>query len=289
MHIILLKFKRPVLSFLSIFLFILTNEAQDISKYEGLPHKGRLYVYWGWNRGFFSKSDIHFKGNDYEFTLYDVVGKDTQTPFNFDDYFNPFNVSIPQTNFRVGYYFNEHYDLSFGIDHMKYVMQQNQDVYISGHISNSQTEYDGTYDHQLIKLKPNFLKYEHTNGLTYVNLEIRRTDKLFDFGKLVHFNLDLNLTEGLGGGFLYPRTDATLLNNKRNNEFHVAGYGTAAMVGLNLRFLKYFFVQSEFKVGYINLPDVLVTNSSSDKADQHFSFIQTNILIGGSISLSGKK
>ncbi len=280
---------KSIILLLISFIFTTSVNSQDVSKYAGPPQKGRLYFYWGWNRGFFSNSDIHLKGSNYDFTLYNVVAKDVQTPFNIDDYFNPFKVTIPQTNFRVGYYFNEHYDLSFGIDHMKYVMQQNQVVNISGYINQSGTEYDGVYNNSLIKLKTNFLKYEHTNGLTYVNLELRRSDKILELGKLVHFNLDLNLTEGVGAGFLYPRTDATLLGYNRINEFHVAGYGTAAMVGLRLSFLKYFFFQSEFKVGYINLPDVIITSASSDRANQHFSFIQTNVLIGASISLVGKK
>ncbi|HMG16452.1 MAG TPA: hypothetical protein VK590_13435 [Saprospiraceae bacterium] len=259
--------------------------AQDVSKYEALPQKGKFYVYWGWNRDFYAKSDIHFTGNNYDFTLLDVVGKDTQTPFSFDDYLNPFKATIPQTNFRLGYYFNEHYDISFGIDHMKYVMQQNQEVYVIGFINESGTKYDGVYDHKLLKLTPDFLRYEHTNGLTYVNVELRRTDKLVELGKLVHFNLDLNLIEGVSGGFLYPRTDATLLGNLRNNEFHVAGYGTALMLGLNIKFLKYFFIQTELKAGFINLPDVLTTNSNADRASQHFNFLQSNLLIGGSFSV----
>ena len=43
-------------------------------------NKGKLYFYWGWNKSQYSYSDITFKGDDYNFTLYDVAAKDRQNP-----------------------------------------------------------------------------------------------------------------------------------------------------------------------------------------------------------------
>jgi len=68
-------------------------------------NKGKMYVIWGWNRGSYSNSDITFKGDNYNFTLHDVKAKDKVSPFTFHDYFNPTRVTIPQTNFRLGYFF----------------------------------------------------------------------------------------------------------------------------------------------------------------------------------------
>jgi hypothetical protein len=36
-------------------------------------------------------------------------------------------MTIPQTNFRMGYFISDHYSLA-GVDHMKYVLTQNQTV-----------------------------------------------------------------------------------------------------------------------------------------------------------------
>ena len=55
--------------------------------------QSRLMFHWGWNRANYSKSDIHLKGNNYDFTLHDVVAKDRQTPFSFDVYFHPTKFS----------------------------------------------------------------------------------------------------------------------------------------------------------------------------------------------------
>ncbi|WP_338790978.1 hypothetical protein V9L05_22820 (plasmid) [Bernardetia sp. Wsw4-3y2] len=246
--------------------------------------KGRLYFYWGYNRGWYTKSDIHFKGKNYDFTLKDVIAKDRQSKFAVDPYFKLNKITIPQYNFRIGYYLTENWDVSFGIDHMKYVMQQNQIVDINGYIHDTSSNYDADYFHNDIKLKDDFLQFEHTDGLNYVNVEIRHSSLLFDFNKI-----KISLNKGLGVGFLYPRTNTTLLGQQRHDDFHVAGYGIGGVIGARVAFFNKFFIQSEFKGGYINLPDVETTYSKSDKAEQTFFFSQLNIVFGGIINLRKKQ
>jgi hypothetical protein len=53
---------------------------------------------------------------------------------------------------------------------MKYVMRNYQDVTINGQI-NVGSGYDGSYSGETINLKPNFLQFEHTDGLNYENIE----------------------------------------------------------------------------------------------------------------------
>ena len=243
--------------------------------------KGDFYFYWGWNRASHTKSDIHFTGNNYDFTLNDVIAKDRQSSWDPAIYLNPAHMTIPQYNFRIGYFINNKYNISIGIDHMKYVMQNNQTVKIDGEINNTGTIYDGSYSNDDIILTADFLLFEHTDGLNYVNTEIRRFDNIFDFNKV-----KINLTEGAGIGALYPKTNATLMQNLRYDEFHLAGYGLNAVVGLNIEFFNYFFIQSELKGGFIHMPDIRTTSSKNDKASQHFFFSQINIVFGANISFN---
>ena len=127
------------LLFLCLSLTFFTNSsAQNTGNY----NKGDIYSYWGWNWSWYSKSDIHFKGDNYDFTIHNVSAQDRQTAFTLDKYLNPSSMTIPQYNFRVGYFIKKNIDISFGIDHMKYVMQQDQLSRISGFIENSGTVYD---------------------------------------------------------------------------------------------------------------------------------------------------
>jgi hypothetical protein len=175
----------------------------------------------------------------------------------------------------MGYYINEHYQVSLGADHMKYVMLTNQLSTIDGSISNSGTIYDGTYDQQSFVISPNFLLFEHTDGLNYLNSEFRRSDILIN---KKYFQLSVN--EGLGIGVLLPRTNTTLLNNPRYDEFHLSGFGFGGVAALHLTFFKYLFIQSELKGGFISMPDIRTTMHIEDRAAQHFWWTQFNVVFG---------
>lgn len=259
-------------------LFDLHGYSQKHLLPEPASRKGDIYFYWGWNRGWYSKSDITFKAPNYNFQLDQVVARDKPTDFSFNTYFNPVSFTIPQFNFRLGYFINDHYDVSFGIDHMKYVVQANQIVKINGTISETETIYDGAYNGEEIPIAKDFVQFEHTDGLNYINFEFRRFDKIFDLNKVT-----INITEGLGAGFLLPKTNAVVLNNERHDDFHLAGYGVNTVLGLNVTIYKYFFLQTEIKGGFIHMPDIRTTSSRVDRASQSFFFSQFNFVLGVNI------
>jgi 3-isopropylmalate dehydratase small subunit len=241
--------------------------------------KGRFFAYWGWNRETFSTSNIHFRGADYDFTLDKVVAHDRQTDFGIE-YFNPLRISNPQYNWRVGYMISDHFSISIGWDHMKYVVDSLQTVKMNGYINNT------SYSNADQVLTTDFLQFEHTNGLNYINTEIRRFDQLLGVK-----NFAINLTEGVGVGILYPKTDVVLMSKPENDQWHLSGYGVSAVLGINFTFWKRVFIQPEFKGGYINMPNIVTTNSSSDEAKQKFYFSQYNIVFGWNFKLgsSGKE
>jgi hypothetical protein len=257
--------------------------SQEIPIKEPYHQKGKFFIYFGWNRAWFTHSDISFNGANYNFTLQNVEAKDRPSPLAADPYLNPSRFTIPQYNLRVGYFFNEHWSISFGDDHMKYVMQQNQTVKINGEILDTVAHFEGLYSNEDIKLTTDFLQFEHTDGLNYLNFELRRFDNIFTYKKI-----KLNLTEGVGVGAVMPRTNTTLLSKERYDQFHFSGYGVGALVGLNLTFNNWFFIQSELKGGYINMPDIRTTKNKLDKASQHFFFTQFNFELGVNINLHKK-
>jgi hypothetical protein len=89
-----------------VLLFILTV-SQIINAQQTNPNpekftahnKGKFYIFWGGNREKFSKSDIRFTGQNYDFTLHNVIADDKPKGWHVD-YINPGRMTIPQTNFR---------------------------------------------------------------------------------------------------------------------------------------------------------------------------------------------
>jgi hypothetical protein len=274
------SFLMVVLTFCVFSQYTFSQEAVETPEKYTAHNKGKFYIFWGGNRETYSKSDIHFKGTDYDFTLYEVEAHDKPKGWNLD-YVNPASMTIPQTNFRIGYFISDHYSISIGLDHMKYVMNNNKRINYSGYYPNTGS-YDENPTNDQLTLTEDFLLFEHTDGLNYISTEFARID---DISK--HFGLpnidkfQINITEGLGGGFLYPKTNATLLEKERHDDFHIAGYGVSAKAGLNLTFFKHFFVQAELKGGYINMNDIRTTKDVIDKASQDFWFFQRTIALGG--------
>lgn len=279
------KISIAILLLTSVVSFSQTNSEKIKNDFRDVKsNKGKLFVYWGWNRDHYSTSDITFKGSNYNFTLNNVKSDDKPKPFGIY-YFKLDELTIPQTNFRIGYFFKENYTLSIGLDHMKYVMRNNTTVKIDGNI-NTEGMYDGNYTNSDILLTEDFLLFEHTDGLNYVNAEVSRFDNLDNWLKFPIKNIDINLTEGVGVGVLYPKTNTTLLGKERYDEFHVSGYGISAHVGLNITFFKHFFIQSNMKVGYINMQDIRTTGSTTDSASQHFTFLENMYVFGAKFNLT---
>ncbi len=264
--------------------------AQDTNikekKYDVNNRKGQFFASWGWNRSSYSKSDISFKGNDFNFTVHNAKASDKPKPFGID-FFDPLGITLPATNLELGYFIKDNYTIVLGYDHMKYVMRNNQDARISGTIAvgdydyNGTTyNYDGTYNNTANTLPSNFLLFEHTDGLNYIFVGGNRFDNFNKFLRITTHNFEVNLEEGVDLGFLMPRTNTTILGNKRYDEFHVAGFGFSASAGLNLTFFKHFYIKADLKVGYINMPDIRITSDSSEKAKQHFTFTESAYTFG---------
>jgi hypothetical protein len=261
-------------------LFGLAQEQVKIQDKYTAHNKGKFFVSWGGNRDSYSKSDITFKGDDYHFTLHDVEAHDKPKGWHVD-YVNPGRMTIPQTNFKLGYFFSDHYSVSIGVDHMKYVMYQLNAVDIDGYYPNAGT-YGEVLPNNQVLLTEEFLTFEHTDGLNFIHTEFSRFDDISKLLKIGNTDkIQINITEGLGAGILYPKTNAKVLGNERHDDFHVSGYGVSMKAGLNITLFKYFYIQGELKGGYINMSDIRTTASSADSASQHFMFFQRIIAFGG--------
>lgn len=273
-------------AFLAFFFSINTFAQNDTIKEKYTAHnKGKFTVSWGGNREKFTNSDITFQGNDYKFTVYDATAHDKPKGWNID-YITPGRMTVPQTNFKMGYFITDHYSVSVGIDHMKYVMTQYQTANISGEInfplSEPSSQFNGVYNNTPTLMTEEFLMFEHTDGLNYLYSEFARQDDISHwFGIKNTDKFQVNINEGIGLGLLYPKTNTTLMEQERHDAFHVSGFGTSLKAGINLTFLKYFTIEGVLKGGYINMPDIRTTQSKSDSASQHFFFAETIIAFGG--------
>jgi hypothetical protein len=236
-----------------------------------------MFFYWGYNRSFYSKTNLHFTGPQYDFTLYNLTGADRPSAFG-TTYFNPARLSIPQYNYRLGYYLTNNLAVSFGMDHMKYVVNANQMTRISGVITTIASDnYAGSYLNKPILLSKDLLQFEHTNGFNLVSLD---AEYLFHIKSIWNDKIEFLWNTGAGGIWVVTKTDVKVMGDGLDNDFHVAGYSLVAKAGPRVEYKKRLFFAAECKGGYASLPSVLIKNSSPEIGDHNLSFIEYYFVLG---------
>lgn len=239
--------------------------------------KGEFFFYWGYNRSVFSKTNLHFNGPDYDFTLYDVKAKDKPSKFGLD-YFHPTKFSIPQYNYRLGYFLTNRIAISGGVDHMKYVVTPNQETRISGVITERASErYAGSYLNQKILLEEDLLKFEHTDGFNLVSLDFEYLHPLL-FRRFKNLSMSWNF--GIGGIWIVTKTNVRIFGEGLDNDFHIAGFTLVGKTGPRIEYKNRFFLLGEVKGGYASLPSVLIKNSAPELGDHNLSFLEYYIAGG---------
>lgn len=280
------------LSFLSLFLLIGTfSSAQDKSSnliHTGNSKKGQIFVTWGYNRAYYNKSDVHFKGEGYDFTLFNVDAKDMPEKFG-KVYFQPRYFTVPQFNFRAGYYFGENTAISMGWDHMKYHIIQTQSVFLDGYIDPNKynaPNYTGTYNYSPFLYEPRFMDFHHSDGFNFIRAAIEQRIPFYQSASGNHV-FAMNASASLGA--LLPWTDFTFLGTNHRNRLHFAGYGASVHAGFRYEFFKYFFLQVAAQVGWSNLPDIMLEDELPSRASQKIVFIERSWALGGYIPLKKQK
>ncbi|MCX6295831.1 MAG: hypothetical protein NTX97_07150 [Bacteroidetes bacterium] len=241
--------------------------------------KGTFYFSWGYNRDWFSKSDIHFKNpstaydqqkgvsKSYDFTIYDAEAKDRP---GFKNMLRT-DLTIPQYVYRLGYYFNNKKDLGIEInfDHVKYIMDDYQTLHVKGTLQGQTIDKDTLIDPHT------FLHFEHSDGANFFMLNFVKRQRLFASKNSNHI---LSGIVKMGAGPVVPRTDVTLFGERLNNRFHVAGYCMGIEAGLRYDAFKHIFIEYTAKGSFANFTNVLVIGEG--KAKHHFWTFENILTLG---------
>ena len=244
--------------------------------------KNKWSVYWGWNRSVYTNSDIHFTGEGHDFTLHNVSAGDLQSEASIDGiktyYLNPSQMTIPQTNLRIAYQLDSTTAIALNLDHMKYVVNQDQSVAMNGcYSSNGTASGTQTCVNGQQVIYDNWLNYEHTDGLNILSLEFEKQHPVDWFGD----SSTARIFGLIGAGVVIPKTNATMhmIGQERNDQFHLAGWSVGIGGGFEKDFWDDYFFRTAFKAGYVDLPDVL-TSSRGDKASQNFYYSEWLVALG---------
>ncbi len=244
--------------------------------------KGTLWGYWGYNRTRYTKSDIRFVGPGYDFTMANAKAHDEQAILSSNNYLRLSNLTVPQFNVRLGYYFRDHWAISVGYDHMKYIFADDNEVFLSGEIDpgvDDVTNWSGTYDAEPIVTNRKQFHYENSDGMNFLRLELTRTDTWLSLGNRDQFKFSTNVGFSFGG--ILSFNDFRFAGQESLRTVSMSGIGTALHVSPRFEFFRHIFIQPTLSGGFIRQGKVKTRkNNASSFAQQSFGYGEFNTVVG---------
>lgn len=234
-----------------------------------------MYLQWGYNTEWYTKSNIHFNtmvdGVHHNFTIFKAKAHDRS---DMDAIIKkPVQISIPQYNYRLGFYLNKKHTRSIEInyDHTKYIVYNDQVFRAKGNIGNNYFDKDTAFTR-------NELQFEHTNGANFYQVNYVQHYELIRNKKRPVFT-------GLwkaGAGIVIPKTDITLSNKRVDNRFIIAGYCIGLEGGARWYVSRKLFFEGTAKTGFANYTNALGVGNG--KVNHHFGYFELIGSIGYDIN-----
>ena len=209
--------------------------------------KGEFYFSWGYNKEWYTHSNIRVMqpelGNDFKF----VRVKAHDHP-GWDEGLLNLPLTIPQYNYRIGYFFNKKKDLAFEInfDHTKYIFAD-QKVRLQGKLENRQV--DTLIDFN----EANGFEYFLNNGANFLLFNIV---KRWNYYTSNSQNFKLDGLGKVGIGPVIPHVQNTFFGKDNDAGFQLGGWNVGVEYALRATFFKYAYLEFCNKLdyaGYSNL------------------------------------
>ncbi|MGZ4048796.1 MAG: hypothetical protein ACXVNN_05490, partial [Bacteroidia bacterium] len=196
-------------------LFIIFFTAYSSFSQKKIVKNGSFYFSWGYNTEWYTKSNIHISqpalNNNYTFT--DIKAHDHR---GWDDHLFHKPLTIPQYNYRIGYFFNEKQNWGFEInfDHTKYVVTIGQQDRLKGTLGGRSVDTTVTTGKDV-------LYWQLNNGANFLEFNMVRKIKMIDICKS-NIMLDCLLKGGVGP--VIPHVQNTIFGHDNIPHFQFGGW-----------------------------------------------------------------
>ncbi len=224
-----------IITFIFLSVFSLFAKAQTTN-----PYTSRMYLAWGYNKEWYGSSTIKISqpslGNDYE--LRDITGNDR---IGWDKLFQH-EITIPQYNYRFGFFLKKHPSVGFefNFDHTKYQMTPGQYAHVVGTINNQHVDTN-------MYIQDDFYYWKLNNGANFFCINVMKRFYVAGTknGKVKLFNL---YKAGLGP--TVPHVENTLRGKENDKGFQFGGFNFAIEAAYRVEFGKYIYLDIAQKLDY---------------------------------------
>ncbi|MES1221004.1 MAG: hypothetical protein ABUT20_36225 [Bacteroidota bacterium] len=228
--------------------------------------KGELYLSWGYNAEWYTRSTIKIYqpelGNRFRFV--NVRGHDHK---GWDEGIFSQALSIPQYNYRLGYFFNNKKDLGIEInfDHTKFIFGNDQMVHVKGTIGGKD------YDNRVL-FKDN-TNNTNADSSSYYFLNNGANFLLFNIMKRWHWytnkkdNIKIDFIGKAGIGPLIPHVQNKFFDQPANKpHFQIGGWNTGVEGALRSTFYRHAYLEFAGKLDYARYSGLKIYKGTARQA-----------------------
>jgi hypothetical protein len=229
--------------------------------------KGEFYFSWGYNKEWYTHSDVKVSqpSLNSNYTLQNVHSHDH---IGWDEGLLSIPISIPQYNYRLGYFFNRKKGLAFEInfDHTKHIITDRQYIKLSGVVNGRQMDSVINFS------EPNGFYYYLNNGANFLLFNIVKRWN-WQENKSGNFKLDALAKAGIGP--LIPHVQNSFFGKANDPGFQIGGWNMGVEAGVRATFFKHVFLEFTNKVDYARYSNLKVYEGTAKQAFGTYELILT--------------
>ncbi len=247
----------------------ITSVAQEVASKK---HKIKsLYFSWGYNEEWYTNSTIHVDQNAIG-NYYKLLNAEAHDHKGWDEKGLIFNkaLTIPQYNYRLGFYINEKQDLAIELnfDHTKYIIANEQTIRLKGTLNNR------AVDTNIVFSEANGNYYFLNNGANFFLFNLVKRWGLYT-SKSNNLRLDFMGKAGIGP--LVPHVQNSFFGMANDPHFQIGGWNTGVETVVRATFLKYAYLEFSQKADYARYSGLRIANGT---VHQNFATYELILSLG---------
>jgi len=219
--------------------------------------KGELYFSWGYNKEWYTHSNVRVMqpslGNDYRFSA--ISGHDHP---GWDEGLFNLALSIPQYNYRLGFFFNKKKNLAFEInfDHTKFIFAD-QNAHLTGTLGNRAVDTTIAFN------RPNGFFYYLNNGANFLLFNIVKRWSFYRSGN-DHIRIDALGKAGIGP--VIPHVENAFFGNLNDPHFQLGGWNLGFEGSLRATFFNTVYLEFSNKLDYASYSGLKIYQGTASQA-----------------------
>lgn len=220
--------------------------------------KSEWYLSWGYNTEWYTRSNVHISqpglGNDYTFNR--IKGHDKK---GWDHGLLRKAISIPQYNYRLGYFFNPQkgWGVEINFDHTKFIFEDGQDASVTGKRNGKAIDTTVRFS------KEDGFYYYLNNGANFLLFNLVKRCELIS---TKNGKLKLDFLGKAGIGPVIPHVENSFFGDANKPHFQLGGWNAGLEATVKATFFTYAFIEYANKLDYARYSNLKIYEGTAKHA-----------------------